>query len=203
MSHNANWPAYYQRLTDRQPRELLTRVLKLIETDLALASQRQAIDLGCGDGTETLALIEHGWCVLAIDRDPQAMRLVESKIPAEKQTRLQTQKASFEDMQLDAAHLVYAGLSLPFCSRQHFDALWHKITESIQAGGYFAGHFFGDHDTWAADPSVTCLTRSQVESLFEGFEIRHIDESENDQPTALGDPKHWHIIEVIAQKPLD
>jgi len=38
----------------------------------------QAVDLGCGDGTETLALLEAGWTVLAIDREPAAIEYVRS-----------------------------------------------------------------------------------------------------------------------------
>jgi SAM-dependent methyltransferase len=191
---------YYQRLAGREPRPLFVRALTLFETGLAPDAQRQAIDLGCGDGTETLALIEQGWRVLAIDREPEALRLVESKVPAEKRALLQIQVASFEETHFVGADLVYAGLSLPFCAPQHFDALWRDLTEAIYVGGRFAGHFFGDRDTWAAAPDKTCLTRQAVESLFDRYEIAHFDEFEDDRPTALGDPKHWHVFEVIARK---
>jgi SAM-dependent methyltransferase len=200
LSEESNWSGFYQSIAGREPRPLLARALALFEMGLASDTHRQAIDLGCGDGTETLALIEQGWRVLAIDRDPEAIRLVESKIPAEKRGQLQTQNVSFEQARLVAANLVYAGLSLPFCARQHFDAVWRNLTESIRPGGRFAGHFFGDRDTWAAEPGMTCLTRQAVASLFDQFEIERFDESEDDRPTALGDPKHWHVFEVIARK---
>ncbi len=200
MSQEWTWPAYYQRLSGREPRALLARVLSLAEKNLAPNTYRQAIDLGCGDGTETLALIEQGWRVLAIDREPEAMRLVESKIPAEQRGQLQMQNASFEEAQFVVADLIYSAISLPFCNPQHFDRVWRNLTDSIRTGGYFAGHFFGDRDTWAALPEMTCLTRQVVESLFDHFKIEYFEETETDRPTTLGEPHHWHTFEVIAKK---
>jgi tellurite methyltransferase len=200
VSSKSIWPEYYQRLTGRQPRPLLGRALTMFEKDSTPNSGLQAIDLGCGDGIETLALIEQGWNVLSIDSEPEAMRLVESRVPAEKGGQLQTQNASFEAAQFVPANLIYAGLSLPFCAPQNFDTVWRNLVRSIKPGGRFAGHFFGNRDTWAANPDMTCLTRHHVESLFSEFEIEYFDESENDHPTALGDPKHWHSFEVIARK---
>ncbi|AZE49679.1 SAM-dependent methyltransferase [Pseudomonas chlororaphis] len=34
---------------------------------------RQAVDLGCGAGNETRQLVQAGWQVLAIDREPEAI----------------------------------------------------------------------------------------------------------------------------------
>lgn len=201
MSQESRWPAYYQRLIGRKPRPLLARALALFDQEIAGDSHRQAIDLGCGDGTETLALIERGWRVLAIDGEPEALRLVENKVSAGKRGQLQMQNASFEAAQLVEADLIYAGISLPFCAPQHFDAVWRKLTGAIRIGGRFAGHLFGDRDTWAADSGKTCLTRQAAESLFDSFKVEFFEESENDRPTALGDPHHWHVFEVIARKP--
>ena len=38
----------------------------------AAASPGQAVEVGFGDGTETLALLADGWRVLAVDAAPQA-----------------------------------------------------------------------------------------------------------------------------------
>ncbi len=145
-------------------------------------------------------LIEQGWNVLAVDHEPEARRLVESKVPNEKRELLQIQIASFEEAEFVHADLVYAGLSLPFCPPQHFDVVWRSLTDSIRPGGRFAGHFFGDRDTWASKPEMTCLTRQAVESLFDRFDLEYFDEIEDDRSTSLGEPKHWHIFEVIARK---
>jgi tellurite methyltransferase len=199
-SHGSHWPTFYQRLAGRQPRPLLTRALTFFERDPTPHNSRQAIDIGCGDGTETLLLIEEGWHVLSIDAEPEALRLVESRVPTEKHGQLQMQIASFEKASFVAADLIYAGFSLPFCGRQYFTSVWHNLTASIRPGGRFAGHLFGEYDTWATDPEVVCLPDQEFRSLFDQFEIEYLDESESDEPTAFGDLKHWHIYEVIAKK---
>jgi tellurite methyltransferase len=194
MPDDEKWSEYYRRLTGRELRPLLLSALAIFE------SPGQVIDLGCGDGRETLHLIQHGWHVLAIDLQPEAIQLVESKIAPEHSTRLQTQVASFENVAWIPADLIYAGVSLPFCAPSAFDTVWGNLTNAIRPHGRFAGHFFGDRDTWATEPEMTCLSRTAVEALFDGFAIEHFEEHEDDRPTALGDPKHWHIFEVIAQK---
>ncbi|MGQ9869558.1 hypothetical protein [Leptodesmis sp.] len=41
-------------------------------------SSRVAVDLGCGDGRDTVELLRRDWQVLAIDGEPQAIaRLLE------------------------------------------------------------------------------------------------------------------------------
>ena len=48
---------------------------------LGAGAGRMAIDLGCGDGTDTLALLDRGWSVLAVDIEPAGLALLRSRIP--------------------------------------------------------------------------------------------------------------------------
>lgn len=69
---------------------------------------------------------------------------------------------------------------------------------------------FGEHDDWAKTlpdgspkyPGMTHHTRSQVDTMFEGWQDVHIAEEENDDRTSDGIQKHWHIYRVQARKPL-
>jgi tellurite methyltransferase len=193
------WANYYKALTGRSPRPLLLDVVTRFQKE-AKDSRLQAIDLGCGDGTETLALLEAGWNVLAIDKQAEAIARVREKVPAQYNKQLQTRVAAFETITLPSADLVYAGLSLPFCSPAHFAALWNKIVTSLREGGRFAGQLFGDRDSWASDPEMTFHTLEQVHNLFEAFDTETFTEVEDDRPTALGESKHWHVYHVIAKK---
>jgi tellurite methyltransferase len=53
------WEQYYRAIEGRPLRALLVDAMPFLPTtdDQALV----AIDLGCGDGTETLALLARGW----------------------------------------------------------------------------------------------------------------------------------------------
>lgn len=193
------WADFYKNVSGRQPRQLLIDVLSRIEAVNA-APRTQAIDLGCGDGTETAVLLSKGWHVLAIDAEPTAFAHLNAKIPPEARNRLRTQIAKFEDVALTPTDLLYAGFSIPFCQPQHFDALWGKIVSSINAGGRFAGQLFGVNDTWASTESnMTFFTEAQARALFADFEVESFVEEDEDGASTMGE-KHWHIFHVIARK---
>ncbi len=193
-----NWADFYQNVSGREPRELLLDVLKRIGP-VSPDHPLQAIDLGCGDGTETAALLANGWRVLAIDREVTAFDHLRAKIPPDARSRLQTQVASFEEAALSPADLIYAGYSIPFCHPQHFDTLWQQVVENLNPGGRFAGQLFGVRDTWASNPAMTFFTEAQARALLTGLEIEHFQEEEEDGHSTIG-PKHWHIFHVIARK---
>ena len=44
------------------------------------------------------------------------------------------------------------------------------------------------------------LSKEQVLSLFESFEIIQFEESEKDGKTGLGKIKHWHTFDIIAKR---
>ena len=202
-----SWEAYYESLKGREPSPLFTEVLAKFESWTPSSSQsrsspgqRHAVDLGCGDGTETLALLVSGWSVLAIDSEPAAINYVRSKAAAEHQPNLETMLAGFEDLRLPETDLVYAGYSLPFCKPAAFNRLWDKITSSIRPGGRFAGQLFGLRDSWADKPEMTFHSAEQAAAVFaEGFEIESIEEKEEDS-AAFSGLKHWHFFDIIARK---
>jgi trans-aconitate methyltransferase len=195
---NVNWDEFYQKVQGRAPRLVLNATLERFESE-PLQSARKAIDLGCGDGTESAILLERGWEVLAIDGEPAALSRLMAKIPVEYQARLQTQVAKFEEVILSPTDLILASFSIPFCEPEHFDALWDKIVNSIRTDGRFAGHFFGVRDSWAVNTNMTFHTEEQVYARFEDFEMESFLEEEEDGQATSG-PKHWHIFTVIAKK---
>jgi trans-aconitate methyltransferase len=195
---NVNWEEYFQKIQGREPRSLLIDTLVRFSLDLSHTGRR-AIDLGCGDGTETAIMLEWGWEVLAIDGQQAAIERLMAKVPLEHQARLQTQVTQFEKVLLSAADLIHASLSLPFCKPEHFDGLWGKIVKSIVPDGRFAGQFFGVRDSWAVNTNMSFHTEEQVRTMLEGFEIESFHEQEEDGHATSG-PKHWHIFTVIARK---
>ena len=192
------WEEYYRAIKGRPPRQLMLDALTYFASD-SPPSKRKAIDLGCGDGTETAVLLEHGWDVLAIDGEPTFIKYLLAKVPKEKQSNLQTQVAKFKDVRLSSADLVHASFSLPFCAPEHFDVFWGKILTAIKSGGRFAGNFFGVRDSWANKPDMTFHTEEQIRKLIEIFQIEYFHEMDEDGNSASG-PKHWHVFTVIARK---
>jgi SAM-dependent methyltransferase len=162
---------------------------------------RVAIDLGCGDGSETLALLARGWMVVAVDSAPEAIARLRASVPLEGTARLTTVVGAFHEVELPDADFVYAGLSLPFCAPGDFVDVWRAVTHALRGGGAFAGHFFGPHDSWASTPDMTFHTREQLKGLFTGFDV-HVFREQDEDGTAVSGPKHWHVFHVIATKRL-
>lgn len=194
------WAAYYKKVAGRPPRPLFLQAMAYYPNSIeAPSTGRSALDLGCGDGTETLALLHHGWQVWALDQHADAIARVEARVPADQRHRLTTQCVLMEGALFPQVDLIYAGLSLPFCAPAAFPAVWQQIVAALPVGGRFAGHLFGDRDAWAG-PDLTFQTVTEARALFSGFVIERFEEFEEDAPTALQGMKHWHLFEIIARK---
>ena len=193
------WENFYRWVGERELRQVFVDALPLLPEASEDSEELFAVDLGCGDGKEARVLLSRGWTVLAVDGAPGGIaRLLDSVPPAEAK-RLTTRVAPFAEVEVPAADLVYAGLSLPFCDPGDFGSLWSRIVTALRPGGVFAGHFFGPSDTWFGTPDMTFHTQAEVESLLTGFEIVSIREQDEDGFAASG-PKHWHVFHVIARK---
>jgi SAM-dependent methyltransferase len=119
--------------------------------------------------------------------------------PPEARESLTTRIAAFTDVDFPAADLVFAALSLPFCGPADFKRVWGNIVTALRPGGFFVGHMFGPHDTWAGTPDMNFHSRTEVEQLLTGFEIISLREQDEDG-AAVGGPKHWHLFHVIARR---
>jgi len=194
-SDSSYWDEYYDKMQERGPRQLLLDVLEKYPSGDSL----HAIDLGCGEGSETVVLLAHGWHVFAVDADPGGIERVINKAPKESRNRLETLVSKFEDVTLPTVDLIHASYSLPFCDPEHFSALWGKTTNALKSGGRFAGQFFGVNDSWAYRKDMTFHTEDQVRAMLADFEIESFHEQDEDGEVTTG-TKHWHVFTVIAKK---
>lgn len=195
-----DWVAYYQAVAGRPPRDTLLTALAHFEAASPGISSGFAVDLGCGDGRDTVELLRRGWQVLAIDGEDEAIARLVNR-PDINHDRLQTQIQRFEALTLPSdLDLINASFCLPFCPPDDFPSLWQTIVRSLKVGGRFCGQLFGDHDSWADYPNMTHFTRSQLESLLQPFEIEWLQEEDHPGKTAIGEEKHWHIFHIVVRK---
>lgn len=198
------WADYYRAVAGRPPRKTLIMALNRYADDALLgptAEARFAVDLGCGDGRDTVELLRRNWIVLAIDGEPDAIARLQQRQGIHNHTDLTTQVQRFEALTLPRrVDLINASFCLPFCLPDHFSALWTNIVAALRPGGRFCGHLFGDRDSWAAYPDRSHHTRSQIEQLLAPFEIEHLREDESPGITPLGEEKQWHIYHIVARR---
>jgi SAM-dependent methyltransferase len=188
-----DWAGYYAYLGDRPLRPLFVRAL---EEYGEVAAGAVAVDLGCGSGIETRALLGAGFAVTAVDSSPDSMRRL--AVLPDHGGRLTAVPSPMQDAELPAADLLYAGFALPFCPPRRFDDLWRTIRTAIRPGGLLAVDLFGVRDAWAGEPDLTFVTRERLADLLAGLDVRSLHEIEEEGQAYAG-PKHWHRFEVVAR----
>lgn len=192
----STWARYAEGTAGREPMKFLTQAINVTANDEHRG--RLATDLGCGAGNETLALLNRGWRVHAIDSEPRAIEVLESRVKEADRARLTTQVGTFDEVDLPAADLVFASLSLPFAGRKHDESIRHALA-AVKPGGWFVGVLFGHNDTWASRDDVSSVDRDEISAFLAGFDPVGIDEEEFDGPSSIGE-KHWHWYVVAARK---
>lgn len=203
-----HWPAYYDVTVDRPPWGTLLDALDRFEAEDAAAGEasrrepRLAVDLGCGAGRDARELLRRGWRVVAVDREPQAIVRLRAAAQPGDLPRLSTSVEDIGGVRVPACRLVNASLSLPFLAADGWSHAWDQIRAAVRPGGRLAAIVFGDRDASASDPAMTCPSPDAIRDLLTGFEIERWDEREEPEGrTALGEPHHFHVIELVARRP--
>ena len=192
------WVGFFDGTEGHEPRPLLVAAL---DAAGAPPAGGVAVELGCGSGVETLALLRVGWRVHAMDGSPEGVRRTVARAEeAGLGGRLSATAAGFEDFDVPPADLLYAGYSLPFCDPAAFPRVWRGIRDALRPGALLAVNLFGDHDTWSGNTQMTFQTRGQAERLLDGLDVLRFDEEDEDGSSFLG-PKHWHVFDVLARRP--
>jgi SAM-dependent methyltransferase len=189
------WSDYYEANEAREPREMLLETL-----DAFGPGVHEALDLGCGAGIETLAMLERGWTVSASDAEPEAIDRLLARVPAELAPQLTAAVAPMESLALPTCDLVWAGYSLFFCRPERFAGVWSRIRGAVRPRGRFGGQLLGERDTWAPEDDISSFTDGAVRALFDGWTIERFVEEERDGEACSG-PKHWHVFHVAARAP--
>ena len=201
MTDSEYWSRYYEVTVDRPAWATVRFAIERFAADAVDGSAIPlAVDLGCGAGRDTRELLRAGWRVLAIDREPPAIEALRAATSDELRANLQTRVADLVDVEVPRCDLVNASLSLPFLAPDAFWATWGRVLDAIPVGGRVAAMLFGDRDASADDPEMTCPSPSLIRSTLEAFEIEHWVDEEEDTQTALGEPHHFHRIELVARR---
>ena len=197
---DGDWAAYYKNTGKQPPRKTLIQALDAFDED-GVRENRNAVDLGCGSGRDTIEILRRGWSVLAVDSSKEAFRSLLSRNDLPVGVLLETQHTRFEKMNLPMCDLINAGFSLPLCPKEAFPTIWKNIVSSLREGGRFSGQFYGDRDSWNTNPDLTCLTREETEGYLSALVTELFQEEEEDSLTPRGTSKHCHIFHVVARKP--
>ena len=123
---------YYKNTENALPHPM---VKKIIDMNI---KPENAIDLGCGAGSDTIYLIKNGWNVLAIDKE-DTKQIISSKLDNEEIKKFRFTRQNFENIKLEKTKLLVANFSIPFCKKDCFNQFWNKIVDSILKERLFCG----------------------------------------------------------------
>jgi SAM-dependent methyltransferase len=172
--------------------------------DLA-AHGSAALELGCGAGDDTAAMLERGFAVTVVDEQAAALDATRTRTAGvgagPDLVRARSDAFSFEPDRFD---LVHARYSIPFCPADAFPRVWAGIRRTLRPGGVFAGQLFGPNDTFVTERGpdrITAHTRSDAVALLDGLEVIELKEEEEDGTTSTGRAKHWHVHHILARRP--
>lgn len=182
---------YLEKTRNLPPSPLLVKAVGLVQNHYS------ALDLGAGGGKDTKFLLDQGFQVTAVDKDPQVTKILSDLLSHPKLT---FDNVTFDKFNFGKYDLINAHFSLPFNPKLSFEEVWSKTKEALNPGGVFVGQFFGPTDSWNTSSSdMNFHTHDQVRGLLAGLEIVQLSEENFDGTTTLGTPKHWHIFHVIAR----
>lgn len=191
----SNLNKYYDVTQKDRPHKNIKYFIKNIKTE-----PMNAIDLGCGQGNDTVYLIKNGWKVLGIDKENVENR-IRNRLNKCEQKLFEFELQNFEELRITNTRLIVANFSLPFCTGTKFEETWKEIEKSLLIDGYFVGTFLGKKDSWnKGEKTMTFLNLTDIQKIFKKFKIIKFRETEIDKETALGNQKHWHVFEIIAKK---
>jgi tellurite methyltransferase len=205
------WARYYDVTIERPAWDTVKEAIERFRAEDEAAAhhgaerrphvERLAVDLGCGAGRDARELLRARWRVIAVDREPEAVARLTAAAGPELGARLETRVEDLATVQIPTCDLVNASLCLPFLAPEQYAATWQRVVAAIKPGGRLSTMLFGDQDESASDASMTCQTPEKIEADLAGFDIEYWHAKEEDSQTALGEPRHLHLIEVVARKP--
>ena len=197
-----NWKKYYKKTGERPPRKTLLRAIKNFDGESSLEiHQKRALDLGCGNGRDTVELLRRGWEVIAVDAEINAIEGLQKRKEVTKDSKLKTINARFEQIEVPEVDLINSSFSLPLVPPQSFPDLWGRLLTAVRTGGRISCQLYGNRDSWVGDPTITFFTKSAVDTLLQSMEIEYFHEEDDESVTPRGVKKHWHIFHIVAKKP--
>jgi tellurite methyltransferase len=199
---DADTLAYYATTVGERPwPTVLDAIARFEREDRGVRRERLAVDLGCGAGRDTRALLSRGWRVLAIDQEKAGISALRRATPRADRARLTTAVADLATARLPRCDLVVASLSLVFVTGEAYCRAWAHLRAALRPGARFAGMFLGDRDEAADDPRMTCPSARSIRRELAGQRIEWWSDREYEGSTAAGEPHHVHLVEVVARRP--
>jgi len=181
---------YYERTLERGAHE---EVYIASRAGLKNHSSK-AVDLGCGVGVETEALLTRMWEVHAVDRRPEALKRLRSRVSSGFADNLTTEVEDIREFTVPHCGLVVAMNSLFSFDHQEVRHVVEKVRKSLCRDGIFCMNLLSRKDDWKEKPDKYTYNTEDIHNLFENFKI--ISKSIKEYKSS----KFWSTLSLILKK---
>ncbi len=163
-----------------------------------------ALDLGCGDGKDVLALADFGLRVHAVDSDASKIASLQSRLEETgKDAQLNVARIEDFSIEIEKYDVILASNSLPFITskKEVFEVL-KRAMNGLKIGGFLYFSLFGVRDAWSHRDTMSFYSEEECDVLLRelGLGVYHKSVEEGNGLTMKGDLKHWHIFKFFLRK---
>jgi len=192
------WSNYYKHTIDKKPNQTLMIAEKMVND----SPDRVALDIGSGTGSDSLYLLDHGFEVVALDQEQNAMKILKSRVLKAHAKKLRLENVLIQNfiIENDRFDLINASYSLPFCPEHDFPMIWRNIYKGLKPGGLFSVQLFGVNDDWSGLKEMSFFTNEEIDDLMGGYIPEYYYEIDEDGRIADGSEKHWHLFDLVLRK---
>lgn len=179
----------------------------IVELSVGLPKNAKILDLGCGEGRNSLFLASQGHNVTAVDRSEAGIRKLES-LALEAGYTIKTVVADIRNFDIDTYyHVIMSHGVIDYLENNEWRRLLSKIKDMTLPGGYNAYTCMIFNDEYPALPEFTnsgfkfCLAQNELGEFYKDWGIVRYDYYVKwDQHPSI--PIHCHPLEkIISRKP--
>lgn len=195
MVPDRTWKKYYENV-GLEPNSLAVRAASRV------TQKRAALDLGCGNGRDSLYLHLQGFeVVVAVDPSPDAPAWFVPGILRRMQDAENFMFKQHESVLTDRYDLILCLNTLFFIEKETvlrlIDAM-HTATAPLQ---FMAFNVLGERDGWVGSKrEVSYFADGEIDGLRRRHSIANYELREFDGTVADGSPKHWHTHSFVYRK---
>lgn len=170
--------------------KITEEVLEMFDNEIGTA-----IDLGCGEGFDSIYLLENNWNVIAIDLFTESIKKNLKKLDEKYKNKLIILRQEFENLDIPKVDLILANYSISYCKKERLITMLNKVVNSIKINGRLAGIIYGENDY--RKEYINCMTEENIYSILEEkFEIEYFNEYVGINNIS----KNEHFYAIIARK---
>ncbi|RJQ14559.1 class I SAM-dependent methyltransferase [Candidatus Parcubacteria bacterium] len=176
-------------------------LLRKLEQDGLFDCKGYALELGFGNGEDTMALAQCGYQVDAVDNRQEFIEKLKSVV-GEQKLSVNVFFQPMEEFKIEEGkyNLIFARNSLPFLkNKEAIFNLIKKLVRGLSLNGKICFTLFGPKDGWAGASNISFIEYDEVNRFLETLPIKlHYRSSEESYgKTMKGDTKFWHIHSFI------